>query len=194
MSTHRNHDLNAGILPPAASTPARKLPATGRRFVRPAARPQVSRELPADKLDFGLYTHSRTFIMNTRSPRCQAKPIPRTHPGDGSPRPFFPLRRIVILGCLGIAMVNPLRGQPIPAPASPPATASTAGSFPIVPHSTGLEFIDTSFENASPVWYEQATDGTILVNLLYDHERASPNRAAGHIHFLVHAKLGSKLK
>ena len=58
---------------------------------------------------------------------------------------------------------------------------------------TGLEFIDTSFENASPFWYEFDADGTILINLNYDHERNSPNRAAGHFHFLVHAKTGSKL-
>ncbi len=58
---------------------------------------------------------------------------------------------------------------------------------------TGLEFIDTSFENASPLWYEFTSDGTILVHLLYDQERNSPNRAAGHIHFLLHAKTGSKL-
>ena len=58
---------------------------------------------------------------------------------------------------------------------------------------TGLEFIDTSFENASPLWYEFAPDGTILVHLLYDQERNSPNRAAGHIHFLLHAKPGSRL-
>jgi len=57
----------------------------------------------------------------------------------------------------------------------------------------GLEFIDTSIENASPLWYEFATDGTVVVNLLYDHERNSPNRAAGHFHFLLHAKPGSKL-
>lgn len=56
-----------------------------------------------------------------------------------------------------------------------------------------LEFIDTSFENASPVWYEFAPDGTVLVHLLYDHERASPNRAAGHIHFQLHAKPGARL-
>lgn len=56
-----------------------------------------------------------------------------------------------------------------------------------------LEFIDTSFENASPLWYEFADDGTIVVSLLYDHERESPNRAAGHFHFLLHAKPGSKL-
>jgi len=56
-----------------------------------------------------------------------------------------------------------------------------------------LEFIDTSFENASPVWYDLAPDGTVLVHLLYDHERSSPNRAAGHIHIRVHAKPGAKL-
>jgi hypothetical protein len=58
--------------------------------------------------------------------------------------------------------------------------------------SQGLEFIDTGFENASPLWYE-TVDDVVQVNLLYDHERASPNRAAGHIHFLIHAKPGSKL-
>lgn len=58
---------------------------------------------------------------------------------------------------------------------------------------TGLEFIDTSFENASPLWYETADDGTIQVHLLYDHERSSPNRAAGHIHFLLHAQPGARL-
>lgn len=59
--------------------------------------------------------------------------------------------------------------------------------------SENLTFIDTSFENASPVWYDFAPDGTIRVHLLYDHERASPNRAAGHIHLLLHARPGSRL-
>ncbi|MCX7007981.1 MAG: M14 family zinc carboxypeptidase [Kiritimatiellaeota bacterium] len=54
-------------------------------------------------------------------------------------------------------------------------------------------FIDTSFENASPLWYERDADGTILVHLLYDHERSSPNRAAGHFHFQLQARPGSKL-
>ena len=31
------------------------------------------------------------------------------------------------------------------------------------------------------------------MHLLYDHERASPNRAAGHIHILLHAKPGARL-
>ena len=56
----------------------------------------------------------------------------------------------------------------------------------------GLEYIDTGFENASPLWYDVA-GGVIRINLLYDHERSSPNRAAGHIHFLLHARPGSKL-
>lgn len=57
----------------------------------------------------------------------------------------------------------------------------------------GLDFIDTSIENASPLWYETDTNGVIQVHLNYDHERESPNRAAGHIHFLMHAKPGTRL-
>src|SRR4029079_6656214 len=57
----------------------------------------------------------------------------------------------------------------------------------------GVEVIDTSFENASPVWYERDDDGTIQVHLLYDHERSSPNRAAGHIHLRLHGTPGAKL-
>ena len=59
--------------------------------------------------------------------------------------------------------------------------------------SSPLQFIDTGFENASPLWYEIAEDETIQVHLLYDHERSSPNRAAGHFHFRLHAPKGSKL-
>src|SRR5438552_19056104 len=71
--------------------------------------------------------------------------------------------------------------------AAEPATA------PVIVTNHPLEFIDTSFENASPVWYEFAPDGTVLIHLLYDHERSSSNRAAGHIHFQLHAKPGSRL-
>ena len=74
------------------------------------------------------------------------------------------------------------------------AVSRAAAQPPAAPGaSSGLDFIDTSFENASPLWYDLAPDGTIQVQLLYDHERASPNRAAGHIHFLLHARTGSKL-
>jgi hypothetical protein len=73
-----------------------------------------------------------------------------------------------------------------------PAAAETQD--PVSPASASvLEFIDTGFENASPLWYEIAPDGSIQVRLIYDHERSSPNRAAGHIHFRAHAKPGARL-
>src|SRR4249920_2373400 len=55
-----------------------------------------------------------------------------------------------------------------------------------------LDFIDTSIENGSPLWYE-IVDNVIRLNLIYDHERASPNRAAGHVHFVLHARPGASL-
>jgi len=55
-----------------------------------------------------------------------------------------------------------------------------------------VDFIDTSIENGSPLWYD-TSDNVIRLHLIYDHERASPNRAAGHIHFALHAKAGTSL-
>ena len=76
-----------------------------------------------------------------------------------------------------------------------PATSvsQAAGQSPVPPASAmGLEYIDTSFENASPLWYD-VVDNVVRIHLLYDHERASPNRAAGHIHFRIHARPGTTL-
>jgi hypothetical protein len=56
----------------------------------------------------------------------------------------------------------------------------------------GLDFIDTGFENASPLWYD-VVDNVVRIHLIYDHERASPNRAAGHIHFRIHARPGTAM-
>jgi hypothetical protein len=68
-----------------------------------------------------------------------------------------------------------------------------AGQSPVPSASaTGLEYIDTGFENASPLWYD-VVDNVVRLHLLYDHERASPNRAAGHIHFRIHARPGTTL-
>jgi hypothetical protein len=60
------------------------------------------------------------------------------------------------------------------------------------PRNSGLEFIDSSFENASPLWHDVADDGTIRIHLASDNERSSPNRASGHIHFQLQAKSGSR--
>lgn len=56
-----------------------------------------------------------------------------------------------------------------------------------------LAFIDTSFENASPVWYERDDEGVYHVHLLYDHEHGAPNRAAGHIHFALLGTPGAEI-
>ncbi|AMV40398.1 M14 family zinc carboxypeptidase [Planctomyces sp. SH-PL62] len=71
--------------------------------------------------------------------------------------------------------------------------AAVAPAAEAAPEADGFEYIDTGFENASPLWYETGPDGAILVHLLYDHERSSPNRAAGHIHFRLHARPGASL-
>jgi hypothetical protein len=79
-----------------------------------------------------------------------------------------------------------------PAKARDANTAATSSAGQLLPQ-PDLEFIDTSFENASPLWYDFAPDGAINIHLLYDHERSSPNRAAGHFHFLLQGKPNSRL-
>jgi hypothetical protein len=56
-----------------------------------------------------------------------------------------------------------------------------------------LDYIHTCFENGSPVQWETAPDGRVHIRLLYDYERASPNRAAGHWHFQLQAHPGAEL-
>jgi hypothetical protein len=84
---------------------------------------------------------------------------------------------------LSIAMAAALSGTWLDA--SPTASIRQAGS-------AALDFIDTSIENGSPLWYE-IVDNVVRINLIYDHERSSPNRAAGHIHFVLHARPGASL-
>jgi hypothetical protein len=74
----------------------------------------------------------------------------------------------------------------LPAPALAAATAPLPGAQTAA--TTNLVYLDTSIENASPVWYDFLPDGAVRVRLLYDHERSSPNRAAGHIHFLLQGR------
>src|SRR5215212_8143424 len=56
-----------------------------------------------------------------------------------------------------------------------------------------LQFLHTSFENGSPVQWDVASDGSVHLGLLYDHERASSNRAAGHWHVQFQAPAGTEL-
>jgi hypothetical protein len=47
----------------------------------------------------------------------------------------------------------------------------------------GLLFINTQFENASPLYWESDANNVVNIYLVYDQERAAPNRANGHWFF-----------
>jgi hypothetical protein len=90
-------------------------------------------------------------------------------------RQFWNLRQIGFVG-LGIIASSGL-GHAYQAASSNPAAAAK----------NPVAYIDTGFENASPLSYDFDTNGTVQIHLLYDHERSAPNRAAGHFHFRIDA-------
>ena len=57
-----------------------------------------------------------------------------------------------------------------------------------------FKYINYNFENGSPLFYEVQADSSVLISMIYDNERNSPNRAAGHWHFQVLATKGSEMK
>lgn len=71
--------------------------------------------------------------------------------------------------------------------------AEPAGQAPNPRPASPVAFIDTSFENASPLFWQAQADGSVLVHLLYDQERNSPNRAAGHWLFQVEGTPGAEI-
>src|SRR6476619_5511561 len=46
-----------------------------------------------------------------------------------------------------------------------------------------VRFINTSFENASLVWWSTDSNQVVNIDLIYDRQRESPNRANGHWFF-----------
>jgi hypothetical protein len=54
-------------------------------------------------------------------------------------------------------------------------------------------YINTAFENASPLEWSIASDGAVILDLVYDHERSSQNKSISHWHFQVEAKQGSEI-
>ncbi len=58
---------------------------------------------------------------------------------------------------------------------------------------SSLKYISTNFENASQLDWETDSMGIVNVSLIYDHERASPNRANGHWYFKLEADSGSEV-
>ncbi len=53
-------------------------------------------------------------------------------------------------------------------------------------------YISYFIENGSPLDWNVKPDGTVHIQLLYDHERNSPNRACIHWNFLIEAEKGSE--
>lgn len=54
-------------------------------------------------------------------------------------------------------------------------------------------YINSYFENASPLFWEYNPDGSVQITFLYDHERDSPNRASNHWHFQVQSVKGAEV-
>ncbi len=57
-----------------------------------------------------------------------------------------------------------------------------------------LVYIDHCFENGSPLQWKTDGEGIVHIDLLYDYERNSPNRAAGHWHFRIETSPGSNAR
>lgn len=58
--------------------------------------------------------------------------------------------------------------------------------------SAQVKYVNTAFENASPAsWRIDSATNTINIDLIYDRERSSINRANGHWHFQVEAERGT---
>ncbi|NLX95141.1 MAG: peptidase M14 [Rhodopirellula sp.] len=69
-----------------------------------------------------------------------------------------------------------------------PLWAEEPATVPVHPD---LAFINTSFENASPLWWEVDDAGSIRIHLVYDQQRSSPNRANGHWFFQLQGNAGA---
>jgi hypothetical protein len=68
-----------------------------------------------------------------------------------------------------------------------------AGHAEVLTWQSDLIFLNTTDESASPLHWEVDADNVVHVYLIYDQERASPNRANGHWFFQVQSRPGAEL-
>ena len=57
-----------------------------------------------------------------------------------------------------------------------------------------VSYVECGFENASPLQWEVEPSGALRIGLLYDYERGSSNRAAGHWHFRIVCDPGEEVE
>lgn len=62
-----------------------------------------------------------------------------------------------------------------------------------VDHRSDLLYLNTGFENASPLHWQTEAGNLVHVYLVYDQERSSPNQAMGHWFFQVQAKPNAEI-
>jgi hypothetical protein len=67
------------------------------------------------------------------------------------------------------------------------------GRAEVLTRQSDLIFLNTTFENGSPLYWEADANNVVNIYLVYDQERASPNRANGHWFFQVQSKPGAEL-
>ena len=96
-----------------------------------------------------------------------------------------------------LSLAGALYGQPpsTPAMGTLPTAAAPKADLRNAAAPTGpVDFVFTGFESGSPLDWEFDPDGTLQIHLLYDQERSSPNRAAGHWFFQVQGRPGADLR
>lgn len=87
--------------------------------------------------------------------------------------------RIFIAIIIGICLLSCSAGKKL-------TGSKSTGNF-----KSSFKYIYTGFENASQLDWELDSDGVVNIGLIYDHERASNNRANGHWHYQLQADAGS---
>ncbi len=108
--------------------------------------------------------------MAYRQQRCEAVSVSANPNGAVHLKSQALIRSFVLIGVLLGSMAGGLQAEP-----------------------GGLIYISTSFEHASPLYWETGSDGIVHVYLVYDQERGSPNRANGHWFFQLQTAPGAEL-
>jgi hypothetical protein len=101
------------------------------------------------------------------------------------------LPNLVLLSVLLQAFAIYGQSPPQPANKLPSQASKTVDLRTTALPTSPVDFVFTGFENGSPLNWQFDSDGTVEIYLLYDNERSSPNRAAGHWFFQLQGRKGA---